>query len=72
MLTPIKQSFYNNAPTKYLDSIAEQGTRMIANNGTITDIECTSEETFNHAHNETFVNAPVSTTTARMSTKYVR
>jgi hypothetical protein len=61
LLAPSKQKFYNKAPVCYLQSIADQGYSVVANNGLITDLEITAESLFNHAHNDTFVNNPAGT-----------
>lgn len=65
MLTPMKQRTYNKAPLYSLNLLADNGKRVVVNNGTITDLEIDLDlvEVFNHAHPTTFVNSPVDTFT---------
>lgn len=59
MLTGQKKTFYNKAPLVYLMTLSELGYEYTLHNGFIEDIDRPEVEIFNHAHADTFVNAPV-------------
>lgn len=61
MLTGMKQKLYNDAPVRNLQILADNGKRVILNNGRITDLEIdlNMKQCFNHAHPETLINPPV-------------